>query len=441
MNFFVFNPINSFKCVPLIDKNYSHILYVGGNGPDNYTRIQDAINDTVEGDTVFVYRGTYYEFDINISKSINLVGEDKNTTTIDAQNKGNVIVVNADDVLITGFTLLHCKYRYGENFEYNIILVENCNNSIIRDNRISIGFVEYNPNVAGICFRYSSNNQIKNNIIFNEEVNRPIYGIVLHRTSTFNNISNNEIYGYTTAIWIYTIVCDDNTIYGNFIHHNHNGIHNWKADRIKILNNTITYCSSNGIADDFGEDFIISGNTITHNGEGGQFDSGIMLNSPDDGARHQVTNNIISNNNPTGVYLLGSNCNHIFNNIISDNTQIGIYVYNSHNNSITDNHISDNGKYGVAIYFGNNNEFLRNNFIDNRRNADFIVTFSERKSNIWDDNYWSNVFLPGILPKFILGDGMFLIFYPIPCFNIDWHPAKEPYGILYLLHNIALHLE
>ena len=36
-------------------------LYVGGSGPGNYTRIQDAINDSSDGDTVFVYSGHYAE--------------------------------------------------------------------------------------------------------------------------------------------------------------------------------------------------------------------------------------------------------------------------------------------------------------------------------------------------------------------------------------------
>ena len=32
-------------------------LYVGGSGPGNYTKIQDAIDNTSDGDTVFVYKG------------------------------------------------------------------------------------------------------------------------------------------------------------------------------------------------------------------------------------------------------------------------------------------------------------------------------------------------------------------------------------------------
>ncbi len=57
-------------------------LYVGGSGPDNYTSIQDAINNASNGDTIFVYSGRYYE-DIYIWKNINLIGEDRNTTIIE----------------------------------------------------------------------------------------------------------------------------------------------------------------------------------------------------------------------------------------------------------------------------------------------------------------------------------------------------------------------
>jgi hypothetical protein len=34
-----------------------NILYVGGGGPGNYTKIQDAINNAINGDTIFVFSG------------------------------------------------------------------------------------------------------------------------------------------------------------------------------------------------------------------------------------------------------------------------------------------------------------------------------------------------------------------------------------------------
>ena len=76
-------------------------LFVGGSGPNNYTTIQEAINDAVDGDTVFVYDDSspYYE-NIIIDKSISLIGENRNTTVIDGNYIGNVIEIIADKIII-----------------------------------------------------------------------------------------------------------------------------------------------------------------------------------------------------------------------------------------------------------------------------------------------------------------------------------------------------
>ena len=38
---------------------YGNIQYVGGNGSGNYTAIQDAIDHAEQGDTIYVFKGTY----------------------------------------------------------------------------------------------------------------------------------------------------------------------------------------------------------------------------------------------------------------------------------------------------------------------------------------------------------------------------------------------
>ncbi len=73
-------------------------LYVGGSGPGNYTKIQDAINDSSDGDTVFVYNGTYYE-NIEFNKVIILIGQNRNGTIIDGGGNGNVVYVTAESEL------------------------------------------------------------------------------------------------------------------------------------------------------------------------------------------------------------------------------------------------------------------------------------------------------------------------------------------------------
>ncbi len=77
-------------------------LYVGGSGPGNYSKIQDAIDNASYWDTVFVYNGTYYE-NIEVYKSINLVGENNNKTIIDGSDGGPVVKLSFDKVNISGY--------------------------------------------------------------------------------------------------------------------------------------------------------------------------------------------------------------------------------------------------------------------------------------------------------------------------------------------------
>ena len=68
--------ISSSTAIESVDKSKTpnangNTLYVGGMGPDNYSKIQDAIIDAQESDTVFVYDDSSpYKEDIIINKSI-----------------------------------------------------------------------------------------------------------------------------------------------------------------------------------------------------------------------------------------------------------------------------------------------------------------------------------------------------------------------------------
>jgi len=95
-------------------------LYVGGTGPDNYTKIRDAIDDASDGDTVFVYNGTYYEH-VHIYKSLNLIGENQETTIIDSGGVGGDLVwATVSDVSICFFTIQNSTnwgiYLYRDNY-------------------------------------------------------------------------------------------------------------------------------------------------------------------------------------------------------------------------------------------------------------------------------------------------------------------------------------
>jgi len=170
--------------------SYGVILYVGGSGPNNYTKIQDAINDTNNGDSVYVYQGTYYEY-IIINRSINLIGEDKNITIIDSNAKHDTIYIGfpADNVNITGFTI-----QNSGNFSSGGAYCD-----------------------AGIEI-HSDYNSIQNNIISNH----PLYGIRLWG-SKGNNISYNSISSCNRS-GINFLAGPSNTISHNLIYDNDVGI-------------------------------------------------------------------------------------------------------------------------------------------------------------------------------------------------------------------------
>lgn len=140
----------------------SQWLYVGGTDPGNYTRIQDAIDNASNGDTVFVYKGRYIE-NLLVNKSIRLIGENKNQVFIDAGNCDGIKVI-ADSVEITGFT----------------IEAEKADNYV--DSAIDLS---------------SSGNYVHDNIIIKSE----FYGIYIHNSS-YNVVEYNSIIDDDTGIWL-----------------------------------------------------------------------------------------------------------------------------------------------------------------------------------------------------------------------------------------------
>ena len=92
--------------MPLATCNTSTLkrtIYVDDDGGADYTRIQDAIDAAKSGDTIYVYEGTYNE-NIEIDKSIELTGENKENTIIDGGGQDDVVYITANNVVVTDFT-------------------------------------------------------------------------------------------------------------------------------------------------------------------------------------------------------------------------------------------------------------------------------------------------------------------------------------------------
>ncbi|MBS3815940.1 MAG: PQQ-binding-like beta-propeller repeat protein [Candidatus Thermoplasmatota archaeon] len=70
---------------------------------DHFDSIQDGIN-AVNGSTVYVKNGTYNE-SVVVNKSIDLIGENRQNTTINGTGAERVVEISSDRVNMTGFTV------------------------------------------------------------------------------------------------------------------------------------------------------------------------------------------------------------------------------------------------------------------------------------------------------------------------------------------------
>jgi parallel beta-helix repeat protein len=193
--------------------------------PDNYSTIQEAINNANEGDTIFVRNKTYNE-NIIVNKTVSLIGENKETTIINGSSPGNVIEVTAGNVTITNFTIKNS----GIGWPISGILLNHAQNCNISGNKLT-------NNNNGIRLSDSSNNTISGNNVTNNNV-----GIAAWDFSKNNNISRNYVANNSPGIWLFE--SSDNSLYGNEITNNDYGIRvcscasNNKIYHNNVMNNT-----------------------------------------------------------------------------------------------------------------------------------------------------------------------------------------------------------
>jgi len=188
--------------------------YVGGSGPGNYTKIQDAIDHSSDRDIVFVYDDSspYYE-NLIIDKQISLIGEDKETTIIDGTRSDSVIYILKDNVSIASFTV-----QNGSRDDYRRAGIEiySCNNRIIGN------IITNNLNGIHSLFAGVLNNEGNNTFIDNIVIANDLDAFCFHNSHNLiqhNLIENNE---GGIELWINSI---GNTIEkNNFINNTYNAI-------------------------------------------------------------------------------------------------------------------------------------------------------------------------------------------------------------------------
>jgi parallel beta-helix repeat protein len=363
-------------------------LYVGGSGPGNYTRIQDAINDANTGDTIFVFRGVYNE-SFSIQKSITVLGEDKTSTIIDGQflYRGIVQLV-AENILFSGFKIVNSKQDTDDGFGISVSSHDIVTNNIIADNGFFGGII-----ITG------DYNQINNNIIHNNQG----HGIYIRKSASYSTISENNIYDNNDGIMAY--YCDNSVISNNHIQTNkRRGLWIYGTENNEYSYNLVEY--NIGPAFYFEEKASgdrIKGNIIKNNGEGLVINDaqsliitenffyaqGIQLvhNEVNYWITHTISNNSINEKpiyflkneeevvvpSDAGQVILASCSNCIIENINTSNIDYGIQLGFSWRNTISNNKINHATVDAIKLKDSQENEIFNNRIFD-CNNGIFVVS-------------------------------------------------------------------
>ncbi|MBS1645351.1 MAG: nitrous oxide reductase family maturation protein NosD [Bacteroidetes bacterium] len=306
--------------------------------------IKSAIHAAKSGDTLIVLPGHYKEGNIIINKRLTLLGKDY--PTLDGAHKYEVITINADSVVVSGFR-------------------------VIRSGQSSL------KEVAAIKL-----NQV-------------------YRVQILNNILDDNNFG------IFSLNCGSCTISGNKIkaygkgeQTSGNGIHCWKSVDMRILGNMISG-HRDGIYFEFVTSSIIWRNISEHNIRYGLH----FMFSHDDA----YISNVFSQNG-AGVAVMFTHGIKMFNNYFLDNwgeAAYGLLLKEISNSLVSGNHFQGNTT-GIHMEGGTRilmqrNVFERNGYAlriqgscdqDTLLNNDFIgntfdvATNSSQSLNYFNHNYW-----------------------------------------------------
>jgi len=416
--------------------------------------IQEGVDDADNGDTVYVFSGTYYE-NVVVDKTIDLEGENPFDTIIDGGGSGDVVRMTEFQVTLKNFTITNSgffpsdagiKPESGRNIIVGNNVSSNGNGISVdhysRYNAISGNLIGWNRQDGINARSTSSYNTISGNtIISNDGAGIEIhsdyniisgnnirwnegYGIYLgasHNTVSGNNVSSNDNDGiYVSGYYAYNTVSNNNissnndegiclfrsyynTISGNTISNHENAIsifwseNELVTDNLMLENGIVLYGDSLSHWNTHVIDTLntVNGKPVYYrkNATGGFIPSyaGQVILANSTGV---TVDNLKVNNASIGIQLGFSSGNRILNNNASSNYGAGVRLFYSHNNNISNNDMISTNIWGISIGESNNNTITNNTAMNSL--AGILVSRSSNNTiayNTASSNRWYGIYL------------------------------------------------
>lgn len=466
--------------------NSHPVLYV----PGNYSKIQEAIENAVEGTIIYVDEGIYYEY-LTIKKTVYLIGVVNKTILFNVNGQVSIKII-ANNVVVSGF-IVNTSLPASDG-----IYVFRSNCVVVRDNVIvnhrngiylrysSNNLLENNlvmRNDIGIHIYDSTNNTLRSNIMIKNMINIRIWGSPLshfrHSIDETNKVDGKSVYylvdqqdrviagdvGFVGLVNCSNIVVRDVNIKNNFAGvllvytnnciisnstfiENERGIYLLSSHKNVISNNVVESNQWSGFSLIASTNNSISSNTIYNNRYGLYFSVGTYI------SREQTLTskfNIVESNiiveNIYGLFLDNATCN-VFRYNFFENNSLAIYLVYSNTNMFEGNNLRFSKQAAVKIENANGNCFYHNNFVKNNVQ---VICHSEC-INMWDNgypvggNYWDTNpelvdFYNGAMQDMVGSDGIcdkpFIV--EESCKNTDNYPLAAPLMSFKLVLDGTLH--
>ncbi len=307
--------------------------------------LSSALRLVRTGGTVVVNAGRYSEHDLAVNRPVTIAG--RPGAMIDGAGKGNILLVTADDVTITGLHLTGVGVRFTSDPAAIRVSGSNCR---ITKNQIDNAFF-------GIYLAKSNDCRIEGNSLTASGKTEAVSGNGIHLWSARGvRIAGNSVAGFRDGIYFEFV--HDTEVVGNLSERNlRYGLHFMYSDDCTYLKNT-----------------------FSRNGSG----VAVMYTK-----RVHMTANRFANNRGSAAYglLLKEISDSRLDRNVFENNTIGLFADGADRVRATRNEFVRNGwavKVGGSTQDGS---FTGNNFEDNTFD---VTTSSQRPSTKFDGNFWSS---------------------------------------------------